>query len=100
MARAKPSESPKEVEQRLVSKAYKAVEKRIDRGEATAAELVHFLKIGAEAHSLDAEKLRLETELLSAKIEAVNSASKLEELYTAAIAAMRNYSGEHSGAEL
>ena len=39
-----PSMSPEAVENRLINKAYKAVEKRIDSGEATAMELVHFIK--------------------------------------------------------
>ncbi len=88
-----PSLSPEAVENRLINKAYKAVEKRIDSGEATSAELCHFLKMGSFKEQLELEKLKKENELLRAKSEAIQSQKEVKELYSEAISAFRRYSG-------
>ena len=85
--------SPEAFENRLINKAYKAVEKRIDSGEATAAELVHFLRQGSIKEQLELEKLKKENELLRAKTEAIKSQEEVKELYSEAISAFRRYSG-------
>jgi len=85
--------SPEAFENRLISKAYKAVEKRIDSGEATAAELVHFLREGSVQHQYELEKLKKENELLRAKTESIASQKEVKELYAEAINAFRRYSG-------
>ena len=81
------------IENRLINKAYKAVEKRIDSGEATAAELVHFLRQGSIREQLELEKMKKENELLRAKTESIQSQKEVKELYTEAINAFRRYSG-------
>ena len=91
--RSRPAMSPEAVENRLINKAYKSVEKRIDKGEATAAELVHFLKLGSTKEQLELEKLKKENELLRAKTESIQSQKEIKELYTEAIKAFRTYSG-------
>lgn len=88
-----PSMSPEAVENRLISKAYKAVERRIDSGEATAAELVHFIKEGSLRQQYELEKLKKENELLRAKTEMIASQKEVKELYAEAISAFRRYSG-------
>ena len=88
-----PSMSPEAVENRLINKAYKAVEKRIDSGEATAAELVHFLRQGSIREQLELEKMKKENELLKAKTESIASQKEVKELYSQAINAFRRYSG-------
>ncbi len=88
-----PSMSPEAVENRLINKAYKAVEKRIDSGEATAAELVHFIKEGSLRQQYELEKLKKENELLRAKTEMIASQKEVRELYAEAISAFRRYSG-------
>jgi Rps23 Pro-64 3,4-dihydroxylase Tpa1-like proline 4-hydroxylase len=85
--------SPEAYENRLISKAYKAVEKRIDSGEATAAELVHFLRQGSIREQLELEKMKKENELLKAKTESIASQKEVKELYAEAINAFRKYSG-------
>ncbi len=85
--------SPEAFENRLINKAYKAVEKRIDSGEATAAELVHFLREGSVQHQYELEKLKKENELLRAKAESIASQKEVKELYAEAINAFRRYSG-------
>lgn len=91
--KSRPAISPEAVENRLISKAYKAVEKRIDSGEATAAELVHFLRQGSIKEQLELEKLKKENELLKAKTENIASQKEVKELYAEAISAFRRYSG-------
>ena len=90
---ARPALSAEAVENRLINKAYKAVEKRIDSGEATAAELVHFLRQGSIKEQLELEKLKKENELLRAKTESIQSQKEIKELYSEAISAFRRYSG-------
>lgn len=85
--------SPEAYENRLINKAYKAVEKRIDSGEATAAELVHFLRQGSIREQLELEKMKKENKLLEAKTESIASQKEVKELYTEAISAFRRYSG-------
>lgn len=85
--------SPEAYENRLINKAYKAVEKRIDSGEATAAELVHFLRQGSIREQLELEKMKKENKLLEAKTESIASQKEVKELYANAINAFRRYSG-------
>lgn len=88
-----PVMSPEAYENRLINKAYKSVEKRIDNGEATAQELVHFLRLGSTKEQLELEKLKKENELLRVKADAIQSQKEVKELYTEAIDAFRRYSG-------
>ena len=88
-----PALSPEAYENRLINKAYKSVEKRIDSGEATAQELVHFLRLGSTKEQLELEKLKKENELLRVKADAIQSQKEVKELYTEAIDAFRRYSG-------
>jgi Rps23 Pro-64 3,4-dihydroxylase Tpa1-like proline 4-hydroxylase len=90
---SRPVMSPEAYENRLINKAYKAVEKRIDSGEATAAELVHFLRQGSIREQLELEKMKKENELLKAKTESIASQKEVKELYAEAISAFRKYSG-------
>ena len=90
---SRPAMSPEAYENRLINKAYKAVEKRIDSGEATAAELVHFLRQGSIREQLELEKMKKENELLRAKTESIQSQKEVKELYSEAINAFRRYSG-------
>lgn len=85
--------TPEAYENRLILKSYKAVEKRIDNGEATAAELVHFLRQGSIREQLELEKMKKENELLKVKAESIQSQKEIKELYSEAISAFRRYSG-------
>lgn len=91
--RGRPVLSPEAYENRLINKTYKAVEKRIESGEATAAELVHFLRQGSIKEQLELEKLKKENELLRAKTESIQAQKEVKELYSEAISAFRRYSG-------
>lgn len=85
--------SPEAYENRLINKAYKSVERRIDNGEATAQELVHFLRLGSTKEQLELEKLKKENELLKVKADAIQSQEEAKTMYAEAINAFRRYAG-------
>jgi len=80
-------------QRRLINKAYDLAEQRIDRGEATAQEIVYFLKLGSQREQKEMLILESQAKLYNAKTEALASAKHTEELYNKAIEAMRSYSG-------
>jgi hypothetical protein len=65
----------------------------ISEGRATSQLLVHFLKLGTERETLENERLRRENQLLTAKVESLGSAKRVEELYAEAMNAFRSYQG-------
>ena len=75
---SRPVMSPEAYENRLINMAYKAVEKRIESGEATAAELVHFLRQGSIREQLELEKMKKENELLKAKTESIETQKEIK----------------------
>lgn len=95
--RRPPAMTPEARENQLISLAYHAVEKKILDGSASSQELTHFLKAGSTRERLEHERLMREVDLLERKAESMASAKRVEELYEAAIAAMRSYGGENPG---
>jgi hypothetical protein len=73
--------------------AYDLAERQIADGTASAQVITGFLRLGSSRERLEQERLRRENILLGAKAEALESAARMEELYAAAISAMREYSG-------
>lgn len=86
--------TPEARENQLIALAYDLVEQRMINGTASAQETTHFLKLGSERARLEKEKLRRENDVLVAKKEAFESSKHIEELYSNALNAMRNYSGQ------
>jgi hypothetical protein len=86
-------------ENELVSLAIDLAEKQLAEGTASSAVIVHYLKLGSTKERLEKEKLQKENELLKAKTEALQSAKRVEELYSNALKAMKIYSGEDSDEE-
>lgn len=91
--------TPEERENELISLAYDVVEERLRNGTATSQETTHFLKAGSMKTQMEMEKLRRENDLLIAKVANLESQRKVEDLYEAAIAAMRVYSGHGNDEE-
>jgi hypothetical protein len=69
-------------------------EQQMQDGTASSQVITHFLKLGSSRERLEQDKLRRENELLTSKVEAMASAKRVEELYAAALQAMRSYAGE------
>ena len=90
----RPALSPEARENQLVSLAVDLAEKQLMEGTASSQVITHYLKLGSTKEKLELEKLEKENELLRARTEALQSAQRVEELYTNALNAMRTYSGK------
>lgn len=80
-------------ENQLVSLAIDLAERQLVDGTATSQVITHYLKLGSTREKLEQERLQRENELLTARVETLASAKKIEELYAAALDAMRDYAG-------
>lgn len=78
----------------MIALAMDAAEKQIREGKATSQLLTHFLKLGSTREQLEKERLDRENQLLKAKVESLESGKNVEKLYSAALIAMRVYSGK------
>lgn len=86
--------TPEAREQQLVARAVNLAEQQLADGTASAQVITHFLKLGSSREMLEQERLRNENILLRAKKEAMDSQARIEELYGAALNAMRTYAGQ------
>lgn len=84
-------------EKELINLAMDLAFKQLKNGTATSQVITYFLKLGSEASSLTNLKTENENELLKAKVEALASRKKIEELYLKALDAMKLYSGNEDG---
>lgn len=93
--------SAEERENQLIAMAVDLAEKQIANGTASSQIITHFLKLGTAKEQLEREKLEMENKLIQAKIEALESSKRIEELYANAITAMREYQGvQDNGTEI
>ena len=92
--RVRPSTTIKQREDQVIAKAIDLAEKQIDDGTASSQVITHYLKLGTTREELEQSKLREENELLRAKVEGLQSAKRVEELYEEALDAMRQYAGQ------
>lgn len=81
-------------ENQLVSLAVDLAEKQLKEGTATSQVITHYLKIGSTKERIEKEILAEQRELIKAKTESLQSAKRVEELYTNALEAMKKYSGQ------
>ena len=88
-----PAPSPEEREKQVTAMAYDLAADRIMNGTATAQEIVYFLKLGSPKSQLEMEMLKKQNRLLEAKTEAIQSAKRMDELYSRAMAMMTEYDG-------
>lgn len=94
--RGRPATNPEDRENQLIALAINAAEKQLREGTASSQVITHFLKLGSTKERLEKEILEKQKDLITAKTEAINSAKRIEELYTNALSAMKRYSGgEH-----
>lgn len=91
--RIRPATTPDAREGQLISLATDLAEKQLMAGTASSQVLTHFLKLASSREELEQERLRNENLLLAAKIDAMASARRIEELYETALNAMRQYAG-------
>lgn len=92
--RIRPALTPDARENQMIALAVDLAEKQLIEGTASSQVITHFLKLATSRERLEREKLEKENELLRAKTEAIESAKRVEELYSDALRAMRSYRGE------
>lgn len=81
-------------EDQLIAAAYDLAEKRISRGDASAQEVVHFLRAGSRQNQLQLDKLTNENEVLKTRVKEMEGRKSQEDLLKRALAAFRGYSGQ------
>ena len=91
--RRRPALSPEARENQLIALAIDRAEEQLMNGTASSQVITHFLKLGSTKAELEREKLAMETEMMKAKTESLQSQKKMDELYMQAINAMKKYSG-------
>lgn len=85
--------TPEARENQLIALAVDLSERQLREGTASSQVITHYLKLGSTREQLEQQRLRVENELGRAKVEAMESAKRVEELYGDAILAMRSYAG-------
>lgn len=86
--------TPEGREDQIIAYAMDAAEERILNGTASDGLLIQFLKQGSQKERLEREIMTEQKKLIEAKTEAIESAKRIEELYSEALKAMRSYSSQ------
>lgn len=94
--KVRPALTPEARENQMISLAVDLAEKQLLDGTASSQVITHYLKLGTVREQLERERLEKENALLVAKVDALQSQKRSEELFQEAIAAMRRYSGHGS----
>lgn len=97
--RRPPATTPEARENQMIALAVDLAEKQLANGTASSQVITHYLKLGSTKEQYEKKLLEKQAELASAKIEAIQSAKRVEELYKDAMDAMRRYSGDRGNDE-
>ena len=92
--RGRPAITPEARENQLIAAAVDLAETQIRDGTASAQVITHYLKLGSSREKLEQQRIHLDNEFLVVKREALESAKRVEELYSEALNAMRAYAGQ------
>ena len=95
----RPATTPEARENQLIALAVDLAEKQLIEGTASSQVITHYLKLGSTKERIEREILEKQKELIEAKTESLQSAKRIEELYTNAINAMKSYSGSGGNSE-
>lgn len=90
----RPALTPEARETQMIGLAVDLAEKQLREGTASAQVITHYLKLGSTKDRIEKEILEKQKDLITAKTEALQSAKRVEELYSEALNAMRLYSGQ------
>lgn len=90
----RPALTPDSRENQLICLAVDLAEQQLRDGTASSQVITHYLKLGSSQCKLEKEKLEEENKLLKAKTDMIKSQKRSEELFSEAIAAFRDYSGQ------
>lgn len=86
--------TPEAREAQLVALSYDLAEQQLLKGTASSQVMSHFLKIGSTREKIELQKIKQETILVEAKVKDLANVEEMKVLYTAAMDAMRGYSGQ------
>ena len=89
----RPALTPEARENQMISLAVDLAERQLQEGTASSQVITHYLRLGSTKERIEKEILEKQKELITAKTEALQSAKRVEELYSEAIKAMRRYNG-------
>jgi EAL domain-containing protein (putative c-di-GMP-specific phosphodiesterase class I) len=92
----RPALTPEARENQMISLAVDLAEQQLRDGTASSQVITHYLKLGSTKERIEKEILEKQKELIEAKTQSLQSAQRIEELYTNALDAMRKYSGRGS----
>lgn len=92
--RGKPPATPEEAERKAIAAAMDLAAQQILDGTASNSVILHFLKLGGSRERLEQERIKADTMLAQAKVSALESAARTEELVSEALDAFRLYSGD------
>ena len=92
--RLRPALNPEVRESQMISLAIDLAEKQLLEGTASSQVITHYLKLGSTKERIEKEILEKQKELIEAKTQNLQSAKRIEELYSNALNAMRSYSGQ------
>lgn len=90
----RPALTPEARENQLISLAMDLAEQQLRDGTASSQLITEFVKRGSTKAKIEKELLEKQRDLATAKTESLKSAQRIEELYTKAMAAMKDYRGE------
>lgn len=86
-----PSLDPESREKQLIAKAVALAERQLEDGTASAAVIVHYLKMASKREVIEREILEKQKALITAKTESISQVKENEQLAKAAIEAMKQY---------
>lgn len=78
----------------MIDLAVECAEEQMLNRTASPLVLVHYLKLGTEKYRFENEKLKAETELQKAKVQALSDMKEMKEMYEDAMRAFRTYNGQ------
>lgn len=85
--------TPEGMESYLINLAMKRSAEMLEKGNAPAQIISHFLKLGTEKAKYEREKLKAETQLAISKASLMESQKKSEEVAAEALKAFKRYAG-------
>lgn len=94
LRRMRPALSPESRENQMISLAMDLAEQQLRDGTASSQLITEFVKRGSTKARLEKEILEEQKSLITAKTQSLQSAQRIEELYTKAMEAFRSYSGQ------
>ena len=90
----RPATTPEARENQMIALAVDLAEKQLIEGTASSQVITHYLKLATTKEKIEREILEKQKELIVAKTENLQAAKRIEELYSNALKAMQNYSGQ------